>query len=219
MFDNKPALSVVWLVASAGLFAQVAERAEVLHLDTNTSRVVIQVGKAGAFGFAGHAHEVVAPVSGTVSLDASDPARTRVMLEFDSASLRVTGEGEPARDVPEVQRVMLSERVLDARRYPKITFQSRRVTPGPAAGEARGFLVEGDLSLHGVTRSCRVPVRVTLTDGALTAEGRVSVKQSDFGIEPVTAAGGTIRVKDQVDVVFTVRAARAATRTSRAPTR
>jgi polyisoprenoid-binding protein YceI len=147
-------------------------------------------------------------VTGSVRLDVSDLARSEVLLEFESASLRVTGEGEPAQDVPEVQRVMQSDRVLDASRYPKIVFRSRRVTLGGTTGQLRNISVEGDLTLHGVTKPCVVPVRLALRDGSLTAEGTATLKQSDFGIQPVTAAGGTVRVKDAFDISFSVHAAR-----------
>jgi polyisoprenoid-binding protein YceI len=172
------------------------------------SLVRIDVGKGGAFGFAGHAHEVEAPVRGTVSIDRSDVARSSVTLEFDTTALRVTGKGDPARDVPEVQRVMLSDRVLDARRYPTIGFQSRRVTAAGPPGRTMTLLVTGDLTLHGATRPCAVPVEVTLLDDALTAEGTAMVKQTDFGIQPVTAAGGTVRVKDELRVTFKLHASR-----------
>jgi hypothetical protein len=42
--------------------------------------------------------------------------------------------------------------------------------------------------------------------GRLTARGSFSLKQSDFGMVPVTAAGGTVRVEDEVDVQFVLRA-------------
>lgn len=203
----KSVLVVACLAGSVGLAALTAPETDSLRLD-GTSRVVIHVGKAGAFGFAGHAHEVVAPVTGSVAVDRSDLARSVVLLEFDSAALRVTGEGEPARDVPEVQRVMLSERVLDVHRYPKIVFQSRRVTTSGTGTASLNLSVEGDLSLHGVTKRCVVPVRVALSEGSLTAEGGTTLRQSDFGIQPVTAAGGTVRVKDTLDLTFSLRAGR-----------
>jgi hypothetical protein len=31
------------------------------------------------------------------------------------------------------------------------------------------------------------------------------LKQTDFGMVPVTAAGGTIRVKDELDIQFVLR--------------
>jgi len=184
-----------------------AGQAEMFRLD-GSSQVVIHVGKAGVFGFAGHDHEIAAPVTGTVTVDRADLTRSRVALAFESGALKVTGRGEPAGDVPEVQRVMLSDRVLDADRYPRIAFTSRRVSSGGQAGRALKLSIEGDLELHGVTRPCLVTALVTLVEDTLTAEGKAEVKQSDFGIEPVTAAGGTVRVKDTVEVTFEIRATR-----------
>jgi hypothetical protein len=42
--------------------------------------------------------------------------------------------------------------------------------------------------------------------GHITARGSFVLKQTDFGMEPVTAVSGTIRVKDEVDVQFVLRA-------------
>lgn len=194
-----------WLAASLGLASLAVMPAEVLQIH-GTSRVLIHVGKAGAFGFAGHAHEVEAPVTGSITLDRSDPTRSEILLEFDTASLRVTGKGEPAQDVPEVQRVMLSDRVLDATRYPKIVFRSRRITGTGSPGASFTVSVAGELTLHGVSKAVVIPARVTLRDGSLTAEGTTTLKQTDFGIRPVTAAGGTVRVKDELQVTFTLQA-------------
>jgi polyisoprenoid-binding protein YceI len=191
------------LLPGATLFAAATE---VFHVDKG-SQVVIHVGKAGAFGFAGHAHEVAAPATaGTVTVDRGDLSRSQVEVEFDAASLKVTGKDEPAGDVPEVQRVMLSDRVLDVKRYPKIVFRSLRVAKGASAGDLVTIVIDGELTLHGVTRPCRVPVSVRLAADSLMAHGSLTIKQSDYGIQPVTAGGGSIRVKDELEIVIDVRA-------------
>lgn len=195
------------LGVSIALVATAQEEARTFRVQAG-SEAVVHVGRAGVFGFAGHDHQVVAPAGGSITVHPLDLARSEVVLEFDSAALRVTGEGEPAEDVPEVQRVMEGERVLDVARHPRIVFRSRRVTPGGRQGQWLHLAVEGDLSLHGVTRQVVVPVRVSLSDGGLTAEGETTLRQSDFGIRPVTAAGGTVRVKDTLKIAFTVQAAR-----------
>jgi polyisoprenoid-binding protein YceI len=200
-------LVAAWLAASVWVAAQVPSRTDTFQFEKG-SQVVIHVGKAGAFGFASHEHVVAAPVTGSITVDASEPTRSSVTLEAASASLRVTGEGEPAKDVPEVQRVMLSERVLDAGRYPTIAFRSRRVSSKGRVGDELSLSVEGELTLHGTTKPCVVAVRVKLNGGSLTAQGTTTITQSEFGIQPVTAAGGTVRVKDVLDVTFAIRAGR-----------
>jgi len=179
----------------------------VLSVDAANSQVVILVGKTGLFSFAGHAHEVVAPsVRGRVVVDPGDPKRDSVSLEFDSSALRVTGKGESAADAAAVQETMLGEKVLDVSRFPRIAFQSRHVSVATRAVNTAEVTIDGDLTLHGATRPVKVQADVTLEEGnRFTARGRFSFKQTDFGMVPVTAAGGTIRVKDQLDVQFVLR--------------
>jgi polyisoprenoid-binding protein YceI len=195
-----------WLLAQAPV--QAGGGPTVLTVDAASSRVVIQVGKAGVFGFAGHAHEVTAPdVRGRVTFDPADLSRASVSLDFGAAGLRVTGKGEPPADVGEVQRVMLSDQVLDVDRFPTVSFRSTRVSVAARLAAAMDLVIEGDLTLHGTTRPITVRASVAFdAGGRLTARGAYSLKQSDFGMVPVTAAGGTIRVKDELEVQFVLAA-------------
>lgn len=196
----------VWLFAASA--APTGMGAATLTIDAASSRVVILVGKAGVLSFAGHAHEVIAPaVSGQVTLDPADWQHASVSLEFDAAAMRVTGRNEPPADVPEVQRVMSSSQVLDVARFPRISFHSRRVSATVAKAGSVDALIEGDLTLHGTTRPMGIRAAVTLdADGGVTAHGACSLKQTAFGIVPVTAAGGTVRVKDELEIQFVLKA-------------
>ena len=159
--------------------------------------------KGGLFAFAGHAHEVAAPVAtGTIVLPSGNPTQSEVRIEFDAAALKVTGKGEPAGDVPDVQRTMESDRVLDVARFGRITFVSRTIDMLGRASPHLRLRLAGDLTLHGVTRQSMVEVNVDILPDRLTATGTLTIKQTAFGIEPVTAAGGTVRVKDEVEVEF-----------------
>ncbi len=180
----------------------------VLQIDPAESRVTITVGKAGLFGFAGHAHEVAAAIArGSVTIDAENPARSSVRVEFDAGTLRVTGKDEPPADVPQVQQVMVGDRVLNVARFPIIRFTSRRLSVGGSLAGRADVRLEGDFTLHGQTHPVTVEASAALEpDGRLTAHGSFSFKQSDFGIEPVTAAGGAIRVRDVLDVAFDITA-------------
>jgi polyisoprenoid-binding protein YceI len=194
------ALLLVWL-ASAALGAQ----GGTYQIDQTATSVLIQVGKGGLFSFAAHDHEVTAPaVAGSIVLDQTDVTKSKVSLEFNATALKVTGKGEPAEDVPEVQAAMLSDRVLDVRQYPTITFRSNRVSLVNKAADRLTLNVAGDLTLHGMTRPVTTRVEVSLKDPSLTATGTARIRQTDFGMKPVTVGGGTVRVKDEVDVVFRV---------------
>jgi polyisoprenoid-binding protein YceI len=207
-------LQLSWLSAPVAallltqLVPSTANQSMTLTIDAADSQVVILVGKAGLFGFVGHAHEVVAPgVRGDVTLDAADWQHSSVSLEFDTASLRVTGKDEPPADVPEVQRIMLSELVLDVKRFPTVAFRSRRVFVSARTADAADMRIEGDLTLHGTTRPTTIRLNVALDgESRLTARGAFSIKQTDFGMVPVTAVGGTVRVKDDLDIQFVLKA-------------
>ena len=197
---------VVLLSACGTGRAEPSER-QVWLIDPVASHVTIAVGRAGLFGFVGHPHEVVADtVAGQVSFDPEDPTNSRVVLDIDAASLRVTGEGEPAEDVPEVQRVMQSEEVLDVVRFPTIAFVSREVTLDDTGPNAWVLTIAGDLTVHGTQRPQRVQVAVTLDPDGLVARGDFTIKQTDFGIEPPGGAGGLVKAKDELAISFSLRA-------------
>jgi polyisoprenoid-binding protein YceI len=195
-----------WLLAQPPV--QTGSGPTVLTVDAANSQVVIQVGKAGVFGFAGHAHEIAAgDVRGLVIFDQADLSGASVSLEFEAAGLRVSGKDEPPADVAEVQRVMLSDRVLDVQRFPAISFRSKRVSVSARTATAADLLIEGDLTLHGTTRPITVHASAAFdAGGRLTARGSCPLMQSDFGMVPVTAAGGAVRVRDEVDIQFVLRA-------------
>ena len=197
------------LVALGGLsMAADVPQAGVFSIDPAASHVVINVGRAGMLGFAGHDHAILARgVTGRVTVDPADWQRCSVSLDFDTSSLEVSPAGEPPADVPEVQRVMLSDRVLDVKRFPVILFRSRRVTGTRGSGQT-ALAIEGDLTLHGVKRPLTIHATVTPDAQGLTARGSFSIRQTDFGIQPVTAGGGTVKVKDELDVQFQLAARR-----------
>ncbi|HEY7375647.1 MAG TPA: YceI family protein [Polyangia bacterium] len=193
------------LALVAGAWLGLADRAGYaepsrFEVDAQASRVVIHVGKSGVFGFAGHEHEVVAPaVRGSVTADAAQLARSSVEVTFDAAALRVTGAGEPAKDVPDVQKTMLGPECLDAASFPTIRFESRAVTDAGAEPGGRRVAIHGALTLHGVTRAITLPARVALDRDTVEATGTFVVRQTDFGIKPISKAG-VVNVKDELDV-------------------
>jgi polyisoprenoid-binding protein YceI len=188
------------ILALAALLAA-GEAAVSYRVVPEESAVTIRVGKGGLFKFAGHEHEVVAPaLRGEILADGGDLARSSVSVTFDAASLRVTGAGEPAKDVPKVQEAMLGPKVLDAARFPEISFRSRTVAGREASPGVYELQVTGDFTLHGVTRALTLPVRVEKTD-KIVASGRAVVRQTDHGIKPLSV-GGVVNVRNQVEVEF-----------------
>ncbi len=197
------------------LLAPAAHAAEKLTLDAARSELVVKTHAAGiGKGFA-HDHVVRATeVAGTAELDPSSPESLQASLTVKAASLEVD---EPSvrrrhaetsqlddKDRQSVKESMLGEKQLDARRFPVITFTSTR-----ARREGGQLLLDGKLTLHGQTRELTVPVKLAQRDGRTTAESRFSVRTSDYGIKPYSAALGTIKNGDEVDFVIRLAFTRA----------
>jgi polyisoprenoid-binding protein YceI len=170
--------------------------------------VTIAVGKSGASSFLGHKHEISGPIeSGSVDVDPGNLSGSRVSLAIATSSLKVSGADEPPEDRPKVQEAMESDKVLGVARYPRITFESTGVTGGQPGTPTLDVVVAGQLTIRDVTRPVSVPVHVQLGDHSLNASGRLSVRQTEFGIKPISV-GGAVAVKDRLDITFSVAAQR-----------
>ena len=161
-------------------------------IDTAHSKLLIHVSKSGIFsGFADN-HEVEARiVEGSL-----DTAAGQLRLAVDSRQMRVLDPQLSSDKRQQVQERMLGPEVLDSIRFPEITFESTHV-----GQEHEGRIrVDGLLSLHGVTKP--VSVLAQVENGRYT--GRFALKQRDFGITPVSIAGGAVKVKDELTIEFDI---------------
>jgi len=95
----------------------------------------------------------------------------------------------------EVQRTMQAK-VLQSESYPLISFHSTKVEKN---GVNR-WIVSGELTLHGQSRSIQAEVH----DSAEGYTGHSKIKQTDFGINPVSVAGGVVKVKDELEIQFVI---------------
>ena len=163
------------------------------------------VGKTGFLSALAHDHEIgVKSFSGRVVVPAAGAGGGSLELEVDAPSLAVLDKKPSEEDKKKIFNSMHNE-VLESAKYQKITFKSVSVSDVKQTGnDAYSFVVNGDLTLHGVTKRIAVPVAATVTPQQLRATGKYTLKQSDYGIKPYSAAGGTIKVKDEVVVNFNI---------------
>jgi polyisoprenoid-binding protein YceI len=172
------------------------------RVDPRQCEVAIHVGKSGLLKFAGHEHEVIAPAfSGTIVADPASLEKSSVALAFDAKALKVLEKGEPPGDAAKVEAVMIGPSVLDAVHFADISFVSRTVSGREVSPGTYDIRVQGDLALHGVTKPLTLPMRVELREDRLRVSGRMTLKQSDFGIRPVSVAG-VVNVRDEVAITF-----------------
>jgi len=121
-----------------------------------------------------------------------------VQARFDAGSLRVVaamrgGREDPGslsdRDRREIER-SCADQVLEARRFPEISFSSNEVRPGA---------VRGTLVLHG--RELAGELAIRREGDRAVAELEIDLRR--FEIRPYTAMLGALRVSPVVRVVVT----------------
>lgn len=162
-------------------------------IDVQRSQILVHVGKAGLLSAAGHDHTISAPISSGSMRESGAP---RVELIVETAKMTVQPDPKvDAKTQAQIQKDM-EEMTLETRKFPQITFHSSRIDK-LAEGQ---WKVEGDLSLHGVTK----PVVLTVRRAGDSYSARTTLKQTDFGIKPISIGGGMIKVKDQVEIDFTI---------------
>ncbi len=172
-------------------------------IDPERSQVTVELGKTGIFGFLGDRHLISAPIaSGEIRLE-PDLAASSVRLRFDAASLKALDPELGADDRAKVQAKMESGEVLGVSEFPSIDFESTRV----AVQAPDRLLITGRLTLRRVSRDIEVRCRLERGDGWLKVVGESKFKQTRFGLQPVAAGLGTVKVKDEIVVRFEVYAA------------
>ena len=144
-------------------------------------------------------------VTGVLTLNEQDITKSHVEASIDAASINTR---EADRDTH-----LKSADFLDVEKFPKLTFTSTRVT---STGEGE-LQVEGDLTIHGVTRKVVFTVEGPTQPGkdpwgntriGLTATTKINRK--DFGLTWNAALEtGGILVGDEVTITFDVEAIKA----------
>jgi polyisoprenoid-binding protein YceI len=167
--------------------------AETRHqIEVEKSVLTIRVYKSGLFSAFAHDHEIRAPIqSGSF-----DEQKRTVEFKVRSADLKVLDPGASDNERSQVQSTMLSPKVLDPGKFPEIAFHSTSID---AVGEGK-WNVQGELTLHGMTR----PVKIDVAGANGIYRGSARLRQTEFGITPVSIGGGSIKVKDEVRIEFEI---------------
>jgi len=169
------------------VFAAVAAAAQ-------RSLITVHVGKSGMFSGFGHDHTVTAPVS-QAAIDAKNLSAEIVVL---TREMKVMDKEVSDSDRAKIQSTMLGPEVLDAGKFPEIRFKSSKIEQT----SPQHYRINGALTLHGVTKA----ITFEVTGDADHYHGTTKLNQSDFGIKPVSVAGGTVKVKDQLELEFDIYA-------------
>jgi len=173
-------------------------------IDPKVSTFVVRAFATGLLSSFGHNPTIAIPdFEGEVQFTSDALEEASVRLVIRAASLTVTDDIS-AKDREEIERRMHDE-VLETDGFEEIVYECNRVNPIQKLSEnLYAVTLNGELSLHGVTRALPIAARVTMKGETLRAAGDFSVRQSDYEIHPVSAAGGTVKLKDELKLAFDI---------------
>ena len=181
-----------------------AGRADPLEAGPADGHVVVHAYRAGLFSGLAHDHHFAAAEwTATADLPDGDPAGTSVAVVIAPSSLRDMQKALSEGDRRKVDAQAAGPEVLDAAHHPRIEFRSERVelALGAGGGVVRGTL-HGTLTARGRSVPLDVPFQAERGAAGWSVKGTARLKQSSLGIKPFSGFGGTVKVKDEVEVEF-----------------
>lgn len=130
--------------------------------------------------------------SGTVTYSGADPSKCRIDVTVQAASLDTRSAG---RD-----KILRSDDFFDVEKFPTLSFHRTKVT---LAGNS-SYDVQGDLTIHGVTKTIDVPVKMI---GARVMPGigdfagfetTFNIDRRDFGVLGSRWSGNKVAIDPTV---------------------
>lgn len=177
-----------------------AEGLRVLRIDSARSLFTIRVRRSGSLAKLGHDHVVashhiqgdIAPAAGRADMLVS----LADLTVDEPALLAEAGFKSPAAPgVAEATRNNMLEKVLEVAQFPYARIQvSRDAADSPNLKLA--------ITLHGVTKNFVVPAKIESQDGKLNVIGEMRLKQTEFGITPLSVLNGALQVEDELTLRF-----------------
>jgi len=137
---------------------------------------------------------------GTIEVDRQNPSASKVQLTIKTASIDTGNENRDGD--------LRGANFFDVEKYPAITFQSTKIEP--QGGDK--YLVTGDFTMHGVTKSIQVPVQSNgFARMGKTEKAGFSINfplaRKDYGITwNRTLDQGGLLLGDDVDIVIEIEA-------------
>ncbi len=168
------------------------------------SKFTVQAFAEGLFSAFGHDPVIVIrEFNGEVEFKPGTYENATFNVTVDPNSLAVSNDVKE-KDRMDIERTMREE-VLETAKYGEIFFQSNNISVSKLAQGRCRVRIIGDVTLHGVTqKNLWISAEAALSDDSVRAQGDFALKQTDFGIKPYSAAGGTIKLKNELKFSFDI---------------
>jgi polyisoprenoid-binding protein YceI len=173
------------------------------RLDPGHSLFTVQAFAGGVLSFLGHSPTfAVRDFQGEIRWGPTDSNDAGVEVIVGANSLELTDKVRPA-DREEIQGRMRRE-VLETAVYPEIRYGADEIAAEAVTEDHYRVRIAGSLTLHGVSNRQTVDGEMLVYDDGVRLGGEFSLRLSDFRIRPVTALGGSIRLRDDLRLSFDI---------------
>lgn len=175
------------------------------RIDASRSSFTAQAFAEGMLSFMGHNPTfAVRRYGGEIQLTSDNSAVDSMLLVIQAETLSLLDKvGE--KDAAEIENTMRGE-VLEISKFPEIIFVGKDVSMKQIKDTKYHVQINGVLSLHGESRKQLIEAETEIEGKTIRAQGEFKLKQSDFNIKLVKALGGTLKVKDKVQISFDITA-------------
>jgi len=172
-------------------------------IDTRMSQFTVQAFASGLISAVAHSPRIaIRDWSGEAHFAPGSLNDAKLAVKVNAASLEVLDELRD-QDRRELQRVMNNE-VLETARFRDVVFESSVIHAEQLKGDLYRVIVDGRLSLHGVTNSHSFLGQVALGVDTLRAYGEFTLLQSDYSIRIASIAGATLKLQDELKFAYYV---------------
>lgn len=169
--------------------------------DAAASRFTVQSFSSGLLSVLGHNPTIgMRDFDGTIECEPETYDHAMIRIAVRTGALEVLDEIK-SDDRKKLEEIMYGS-VLEISRYPDAVFVSKEVTVQKLSADLLRVHVTGDLTFHGVAREHSFDARATAVGTMLRISGGFPLRQSDYGIQPFSFAGGALRLKDEIKFSF-----------------
>jgi polyisoprenoid-binding protein YceI len=189
------------VATAAGIAADMSKGRFVI--DKRASRFTVRAFATGILSAMGHNPTIgIRDFSGEMNFDPEQLTAGAFQLTIKASSLDVQGDISD-KDRREMERLM-NEQVLETSKFPLIHYEANQITVSKLGDTFFSAQLNGSLTFHGMTRSETIATHVTWMGSMLRASGEFTLSQANYGIRPISVAGGALKLKDELKFSFEI---------------
>jgi len=176
---------------------------DLYQIDGRSSRFTVRAFATGLLSSMGHNPTIgIGGFTGHFEFNPEKLEAGSFRLAIKSSSLAVQDDISD-KDRREMERLMNQE-VLETSKFAEILYEAPSISVTKISDTLYSAALNGNLTMRGVTRSQPISARISLLGNMLRASGDFTLGQSAYNIKPVSVAGGTLKLKDELKFSFEI---------------